>query len=232
MLNYQDLIDLFKARRSIRAFKPDPLPEGTVEKIIEAARWSPSGGDGQPWEFVVIQQPALKKKIVELYKKGAEATFRREQDNDPDFKRDHMVLPLPEPGFKDAAVLILLLGDPRLNIAFPLRVRETKGEEVLTSSLASAFLCMHLAARSLGLGSQWVSGIAGEEIEKELKRLLGIPGDVKIYDMMAVGYPAYDPGPRSPRPLEEMIHVDGFQQEKYRNDEEVREFVKSLRRKR
>jgi len=75
MLNYHDLIDLFKARRSIRAFKPDPLPEGTVEKIIEAARWSPSGGDGQPWEFVVIQQPALNKKIVELYRKARKPPF-------------------------------------------------------------------------------------------------------------------------------------------------------------
>jgi nitroreductase len=232
MVTYQELIDLLKARRSIRAFNPTPLPEGYIEKIIEAARWAPSGGDGQPWEFIVIQSPELKAKIVNLYMKAAEPTFKREQDYDPDLRRHHMVLPVPEPKFKDAPAFIILVGDERTNIAFPLRVQETKGEEVLVSSLAGAFLCMHLAARTLGLGSQWVSGMADRTIEKELKQLLKIPPHMMIYDMMVVGYPAYDPGPRSPRNLKDMIHIDGFQQEKYRSLEEIREFVKMLRKSR
>lgn len=232
MQNYQELIDLLKTRRSIRAFKPDPLPDGCVEQIIEAARWAPSGGDGQPWEFIVIQKPELKDKIVKLYMKAAENTSQREQGNHPDIKRSHMVLPVQEPKFKEAPAFILLLGDPRCNIAYPLRVREIKGDEILLSGLANAFLCMHLAARTLGLGSQWVSGMADKAIEKELKELLNIPHDTTIYDMMAVGYPGYDPGPRSPRELEEMIHYDGFQQEKYRSDEEIWEFVKIRRKSR
>ena len=128
MVTYQKLIDLLKARRSIRAFKPTPLPEDYIEKIIEAARWAPSGGDGQPWEFIVIQSPELKAKIVNLYMKVAELTFKREQDYDPDLRRHHMVLPVPEPKFKDAPAFIILVGDERTNIAFPLRVQETKGE--------------------------------------------------------------------------------------------------------
>ena len=103
---------------------------------------------------------------------------------------------------------------------------------MLVSSLAGAFLCMHLAARTLGLGSQWVSAMADRTIEKELKQLLKIPPHMMIYDMMVVGYPAYDPGPRSPRNLKDMIHIDGFQQEKYRSLEEIREFVKILRKSR
>jgi len=232
MLKSQEFIDLLKARRSIRAFKPAPLPKGYIEQIIEAARWAPSGGNGQPWEFVVIQRLDLKEKIVELYKKAAEPTFRREQENDPELKRPHMVLPVPEPGFKDAPVFILLLGDPRTNIAFPLRVQDTHGDEVFISSLAGAFLCMHLAARSLGLGSQWVSAMADTSIEKELKELLKIPLGLTVYDMMAVGYPAYDPGPRSPRELEEMLHYDGFHEEKHRTDEQIREFAKQIIRTR
>jgi nitroreductase len=232
MFTYQALIDLLKARRSIRAFKPDPIPEGYIEKIIEAARWAPSGGDGQPWEFIVIQTTELKEKVVNLYMKAAKLTFKREQDNDPDLRRHYMVLPVPEPKFKDAPAFIILVGDERTNIAFPLRVQETKGEEVLVSGLASTFLCMHLAARALGLGSQWVSGMADRTIEEELRELLNIPPHMMIYDMMAVGYPAYDPGHRSPRNLKDMIHIDGFQREKYRSPEEIREFVKMLRKSR
>jgi len=232
MLTYQELIDLLKARRSIRVFKPTPLPEGYIEKIIEAARWAPSGGDGQPWEFIVIQGLELKEKVVKLYIKAAKLTFKREQDNDPDLKMRHMVLPVPEPKFKDAPAFIILVGDERTNIAFPLRAQETKGEEILVSGLAGAFLCMHLAARALGLGSQWVSGIADRTIEEELKELLKIPPHMMIYDMMVVGYPAYDLGPRSPRNLKDMIHIDGFQQKKYRSLEEIRKFVKMLRKAR
>ncbi|MDP2645775.1 MAG: nitroreductase family protein, partial [Desulfobacterales bacterium] len=221
MSSYQEFIDLLKARRSIRAFKPDPLAESCVEQIIEAARWAPSGGDSQPWEFVVIRGQELKEKVVALFMKASEHTFRREQDNDPDLKRDYMVLPVAEPKFKQAPVFILALGDPRTSIAFPLRVKETKADKVLNSSLASAFLCMHLAARSLGLGSQWVSAIGDVTIEKELKGLLGIPARMKIYDMMAVGYPAYDLGPRSPRDIEEMTHYEGFQKDKYRSEQQI-----------
>jgi 5,6-dimethylbenzimidazole synthase len=229
MLSYEELIDLLKKRRSVRAFKSDPLPEGTVEKIIEAARWAPSGGDGQLWDFIVIRDRVLKEKIVKLFMKACEPTFRREQENDPDLRRTQMVLPVPEPKFKDAPAFILMTGDPRTKIAFPLRVKETKAEEVMVSGLATAFFCMHLAARSLGLGSQWVSAVADQTIEKDLKELLRIPDEAIIYDMMAVGYPAYDPGLRSPRPLEEIVHRETFQTEKYRNQQEIWNFVRKLR---
>ena len=53
---YDHLLTLVKNRRTIRKFKPDPLPEGSVEKIIEVARWAPSGFHTQPWEFVVVQK--------------------------------------------------------------------------------------------------------------------------------------------------------------------------------
>ncbi len=229
MSSYQEFIDLLKARRSIRAFKPESLPEGCIEQIIEAARWAASGGDSQPWEFVVIQGQELKEKVVALFIKGREYSCQREQDNDPDLKRKYMVLPISAPKFKQAPVFILLLGDPRMSIAFPLRTRDYKADKVLNSSLASAFLCMHLAVKSLGLGSQWVSAIGDVTIEKDLKDLLGIPPELKIYDMMAVGYPAYDLGPRSPREIEEMTHYEGFQKEKYRREAQLREFVKSRR---
>lgn len=46
--------DALVARRSTRAFLPDPLPEATVRAILDAARWSPSGGNTQPWKVVVV----------------------------------------------------------------------------------------------------------------------------------------------------------------------------------
>ena len=55
-MKYESLIDLLKNRRTIRRFKPDPIPDEFVKKIIEAARWAPSGYNMQPWEFVVVKE--------------------------------------------------------------------------------------------------------------------------------------------------------------------------------
>jgi nitroreductase len=57
-MQIDDFLELVKSRRSIRVFKPDPVPRETIEKILEAARWAMSGANGQPWEFVVVQDRA------------------------------------------------------------------------------------------------------------------------------------------------------------------------------
>ena len=57
-------MDVFQAvttRRSIRKFKPDPVPEAVIREILEAARWSPSWGNTQPWEIVVVSGESLQR---------------------------------------------------------------------------------------------------------------------------------------------------------------------------
>jgi nitroreductase len=50
-----DLLELMKARRSIRAFKPDPVPDQAIITILEAARWCQSASNKQPWRFIVVK---------------------------------------------------------------------------------------------------------------------------------------------------------------------------------
>jgi len=52
MINYESFLELAKKRRSIRKFRPDPVADGDIDKIIEAARWAPSGFNMQPWEYL------------------------------------------------------------------------------------------------------------------------------------------------------------------------------------
>jgi hypothetical protein len=89
---------------------------------------------------------------------------------------------------------------------------------------------MQLAAKSLGLGSQWVSS-SGSLMEDKLKELLSIPEKIKIYDMMAVGYPAYQLGPRSPRKIDEMTHSERYDRSKLRTDQQIKDFIKNLRKR-
>jgi nitroreductase len=91
---------------------------------------------------------------------------------------------------------------------------------------------MHIAAASLGLGSQWVSATARPFVQCLIKDLLGIPENLEIYDMIVVGYPASDPKPRLVRKRTEMIHFEKYDQSKYRTDEDIRSFIVSLRKSR
>jgi 5,6-dimethylbenzimidazole synthase len=227
-MDIDNFIDLLKSRRSIRAYNPDPIPEESIHKIIEAARWAPSGGNSQPWEFIVIKKKEIKDRIADLFVESIKPLRQAELTREKELRVPALEREISEPGFKRAPVFILLCGDPRLNEAFPLMVYQKTGTEVLISNLASAFLCMQLAAKSLGLGSQWVSATGGL-MEDRLKELLDLPKEFKIYDMMAAGYPAYQVGPRSPRKIEEMTHDDRYDRSKLRTDEQIKDFIKNLR---
>ncbi|MBU1524091.1 MAG: nitroreductase family protein [Candidatus Omnitrophica bacterium] len=50
-----DILQLIKTRRSVRRFKKEKIPAEAVKKILEAARWAPSGLNNQPWRFMVLE---------------------------------------------------------------------------------------------------------------------------------------------------------------------------------
>ena len=59
-----DLFETVEKRRSIRKFKPNPIPGKNLKKILEAGRLAPSGGNRQPWSFIVVRKPETKKKLA------------------------------------------------------------------------------------------------------------------------------------------------------------------------
>ncbi|GAH33777.1 unnamed protein product [marine sediment metagenome] len=123
-----------------------------------------------------------------------------------------------------------MCGDTRTKNAYPLYVTLQKGRETFISSLASAFLYMTLAVTTLGLGGQWVSTIASPYVQSLTKDLLGIPKELEIYDMLAVGYPDMEPKPRLMRAQEEIVHYNGYDKTKYRTDQDIKEYIASLNR--
>jgi nitroreductase len=60
-----DCLHAIKTRRSIRSFKPDPVPAKLVKQLLEAAMFAPTSGNSQPWEFVVIDQPGMLAQVAE-----------------------------------------------------------------------------------------------------------------------------------------------------------------------
>jgi nitroreductase len=59
-------LDLARARRSVRRYRPDPVPDELLDQVLEAGRWAPSAVNSQPWEFIVVRDPQVKEALYDL----------------------------------------------------------------------------------------------------------------------------------------------------------------------
>ena len=225
-MDYDSLLELVKKRRSCRKLKPDPIPDEYVDKIIEAARWAPSGGNSQPWEFIVVKKQELREKIVQLIMEGFGGTAQKMEA----IREPRLRFNFAPQVFVHAPVFIILCGNPRTKETYPLKATLELGDSIFNSSLANAYLYMHLAATTLGLGSQWATAIALPYVQCLIKDILGIPQEMQFYDLMAVGYRDTEPEPRLVRAKEEMVHYEHYDQAKFRTKEKVKDFIATLRR--
>ena len=230
-MDYDGLLQLAKLRRSVRSFKPDPLPDEYITKIIEVARWAPSGFNLQPWEFIVVKERKLKDAVVRLISEGRNSNMAmeatRERWQGTVWKQQGNELE----DFSTAPVFIILAGDTRTKQGLPmiLRYDHRRGDSTLNSGLASAFLYMHLAATALGLGSQWVSQVGEPKTACLLQKLLRIPRHMELYDMLAVGYSAQQPRQKLLRSDDKMVHYDYCGEKDFRTDREVKDFIRRIR---
>ena len=225
-MDYSSFLELVKNRRSIRRFRPDSIPDDYIEKIIEAARWAPSGYNSQPWEFIVVKDKKLKDNIlqtIDLHKSliGAAEITGSER------RQQQMAYPWlnEEKDYHIAPVLIILFSDTRANVALPDMGKRypEKTRLLFNSSLSCAFIYMQLAATTLGLATQWL-GVMPKQAEV-LAQILGVPKEFEFYEMMPVGYPAYKPRPKLLRPRDKMVHYDHPGKGDFRTDAEVNDFA-------
>lgn len=226
MLDYGNLLDLVKKRRSIRKLKPDMVPDELINKILEVARWAPSGANHQPWEFIVIKDRAVKDKIAAILLDSLRANQKLELTREKDQQHPASSRPVEALHFKDAPVFIIAVGDPRSRQAQVLAAQQEPDSYI--SSMANAFIYMHLAATALGLGSQWLSSSHQYLAQALIKGELGIPKGYDLYDMFVLGYPDHSPSPRKIRELGEIVHQNHYDMSKYRSDAEVKKFAREI----
>ena len=191
--------EAISTRRSIRKFKPDPVPPALITRCLEAARLAPSGTNCQPWKFLVVRDAGKRQQIME-------AAYG-------------------QPMFGQAPVTIVLLGDTK---AYRKRFR-TGQELIQTGALARedaeraqdaykemkqveddvgaiTMNCMIagqsliLEAADLGLGSCWVMLFKCERISE----LFELPKNLFPIALIPLGYPGQNPPPRPRYPLEEV----------------------------
>jgi 5,6-dimethylbenzimidazole synthase len=227
-MQIDDFLDLARKRRSIRRFKPDTIPDEQIEKILEAGRWAMSGANAQPWEFVVIRNPEIKKKVNDVRTKYLEMEWiveqtRLQEMRQPHFRTDH-------PGeieWTDAPVIIATIGDIRTIQASCLVFRFFENH-TFDQNMANTTQMINLAAAALGLGAAWIS--LTSPMSQEIGDILGVPPVLSVFTLIPLGYPASKPAPYR-RKLSELIHYDTYDKSRFRDQNDIQEFIKFLRRR-
>lgn len=222
-VSYEAFIELARKRRSIRKFKPDPVTDDEINKILEAGSLAPSGFNCQLWEFVVVRKSEYREAIISFI----EEVSPRKGDGQP-------APPSGKIGFATAPAFILLYGDPRVRNYAPLHVRKEDSywKFIVSASLACAFEHMALAAASLGLGSMWVSIFHRfNSVDEKTRKLLNIPDHLELFEMMAIGHPDIKVVPKRLWPIEKLTHLDKCKDDEFRTIEELETWFDTKKRR-
>jgi len=212
-----DILEVIRTRKSIRRYKADPIPDEILDKVLEAARWAPTGENYQPWRLIVIRNSETKEMIGDLAKLGSgsrmtawyclgEMQRRFEEIQDP--VRRMEVLRFMYSGevsefAKQAPVIIAVIGTLM------------EGSVDVPYDLSACIENILLEAHSLGLGACWVHGpVASTRDAAKFKKILKIPtgmGQYKVIAYVALGWPAEArKHPRPKKPLEDIIYWEEF----------------------
>ena len=183
--------------RSVRSFKPDSIPKETLDRILRAASMAASGSNTQPWEFVVVQDRDVKARLKEPMLKrwlerigggtGMSQRMKETYDETTEMLRNSEKVP--------ALVYCCL----ELN-------RIGRGEEVRYASIYPAVQNLMLAAHAFGLGTcLTIHGSTPTRGEPEVKKILGIPENIKIACLVYMGHPSHRYGRPRRRPIQDHV---------------------------
>jgi nicotinate-nucleotide--dimethylbenzimidazole phosphoribosyltransferase len=194
-------------RRDIRNYRPDPLPDEVLWRVLEAAHQAPSVGLMQPWDFIILRDRTLRQTIYDHFR----VVNERAASVYPD-ERSASYRALKLQGILDADLNVLVTCDRRRGGPHVLGRFTMRHMDEYSTCLAVQNLW--LAARAEGVGVGWMSLLEPEFIAD----LLGLPPDVLPVAYLTMGYPVSFPdepllqatGWSGRRALHELMHLDHY----------------------
>jgi nitroreductase len=199
-----ELDDVIMKRTTIRRWKPDPVEKAKIVKVLEAGQRAPSWGNTQPWRFIVVQDKAKIEKVNKASggqpQVGTAPVLIVCCATIDDFTRkghgDALKSLIPVGAMTPELVEWVLAND----VFAPYR----RGEAVMAiragEQLMIAIAFMMLEAVNQGLGTC----CAGAITPKEVHQALGLPDNIFVHTILALGYPAED---NKPRPRKDMSKI-------------------------
>ncbi|MEE9568030.1 MAG: nitroreductase family protein [Candidatus Binatia bacterium] len=214
-MNSRELLKTIHSRRSVRVYKTGKVTNEQLERILEAARWAPSGANSQPWEFIVTRDKKKMKKVREIYLNEWKQRKLEDPVHYKGLKKDYV---------GDVSVLVLICGDPRTMQVYLTTRQPADREKLFQASVANAVEHMMLMAASERLGTVWVS--VREEVEAELRMLFGVPQPLRLLWVVPIGPARVWPRPRRRRELSAFVHWECYDPKKLRKSKEIRAWPK------
>ncbi|MFA5883363.1 MAG: nitroreductase family protein [Acidimicrobiia bacterium] len=190
--------DVVLNQRAHREYADTAVDDATIELVLRAGTHAPSAENKQPWEFVVVRDPALSKEIHDLTEAawvGAGRAFS-EVRLSPEMLKE-VDFGIAGGGYRTAPVLVVVCAD------FERGLPATVG-----SSIFPCVQNMLLAASALGLGSALTT--LGTSAGDRLSELLALPAHVVPQAIVPLGYPARRLGPPRREPATEHTHRDHY----------------------
>ncbi len=172
------LAELFRWRRDVRHFRPDPVDRATLEALVAEATLSPSVGFSQPWRFVCVDDPARRAAIVASFERANADALRGYSGEDA---AKYVTLKLA--GLREAPVHLAVFCDE--STARGKGLGRATMPETLAYSAANAVYTFWLAARAHGIGAGWVSILEPDVVT----HALDVPPEWKLIAYLCVGYP-------------------------------------------
>lgn len=212
-----DLIETLRTTGAVRDFLPDPVTDEVVARILDTARFAPSGGNRQGWHVVVVKDPAKRRALRDLYLPGwYEYLAMRAAGLTPwapvtDFDRERAAVANAAPietGFADhldeVPVLLVLFADLRALAAV-----DRDGDRYQFAGGASVYpfaWSVLLAAREEGLGGVITTMVIREE--HAVKALFDAPDELAVAAVMALGKPVKQPRRLTRASVDQFTTVD------------------------
>ena len=214
-----DLNEALRTTGAVRDFRPEPVPDELVHRLLDTARFAPNGGNRQAWHVVVARDPAIKEGLRDLYLPGwyeylaqmevGLTPFAAVTDTEAELAaraRAAEAAPGFAENFHRAPVLLVLLADLR-NLATIDRDLD-RYTLVGGASIYPFAWSILLAAHDAGLGGVFTTVAIRQE--PELKQLLGVPDHVVVAGVLALGYPVQRATKLRRNPVESFTTVDRY----------------------
>jgi nitroreductase len=191
-----DVFEAINTTRAMRRLKTDPVDDELVWKVLDAAIRAPSGGNRQPWSFIVIRDDETKRKIGEWYLESWNATYGRAKDTvTADAQGARMYSSADHLAHHLAEAPVFIMGVVRTGGV---------GTSPSGSYIYPAIQNLMLAARGLGLGTTLTT--LHRAHEADVAELLGVPEGWETMCLIPMGWPKGKFGMGARRPVEEVTH--------------------------
>jgi nitroreductase len=184
-------LEAIAARRSIRKFKSDPIPEAVLQKVLTAAIQAPSGKNRQPWQFIVVQGEK-RAEMIRIMREGiAREKARGEDPGSSEWTTNVM---------EQAPVTVFILNPHGTHPWLAHSISQNFDDLVNVQSVGAAIQNMLLAAQDLGLGSLWIC-----DVFYAYEALLAWLGEsCQMVAAVSLGYADEAPAARPRKPLSEV----------------------------